>query len=73
LQNAVDIQAEVFEQRKVLREQGKETNLNVLDAKTELFEAQLELIRAEFEYRRSAYALGRATGMSTAESLGLKK
>ena len=40
LRNAVDIQAEVFEQRKILRREGKETNLAVLDSKTELFEAQ---------------------------------
>lgn len=71
LKNAVDIQAEVFEQRKILRGEGKETNLNVLDAKTELFEAQLELIQADFAYRVAAFALGRAIGLLNAETLGL--
>jgi outer membrane protein, adhesin transport system len=71
LKNAVDIQAEVFEQRKILREQGKETNLNVLDAKTELFEAQLELIKADFEFRNAAFSLGKAVGLLNPSTLGL--
>lgn len=71
LKNAVDIQAEVFEQRKILREQGKETNLNVLDAKTELFEAQLELIKADFESRNAAFSLGKAIGLLNPMTLGL--
>ena len=71
LKNAVDIQAEVFEQRKILREEGNETNLAVLDAKTELFEAQLELIQAEFAYRIAAFALGSAVGLLTNDVLGL--
>ena len=71
LKNAVDIQAEVFEQRKILREEGNETNLAVLDAKTELFEAQLELIQAEFSHRIAAFALGSAVGLLTGDVLGL--
>ena len=71
LRNAVDIQAEVFEQRKILRREGKETDLAVLDSKTELFEAQLELIQAEFSYRIAAFALGSAIGLLKDEFLGL--
>jgi outer membrane protein TolC len=71
LRNAVDIQAEVFTQRKILREEGKETTLNVLIAKTDLFEAQLELILADFDFRGAVFRLGKAVGVLNAATLQL--
>lgn len=39
LRNAVNIAAEVWQARKLLREAWRETVINVLDAKTEVFNA----------------------------------
>ena len=55
LSNAVTIAAEVFEARQKLREAGKETALNVLDAENELLRACINLVNADFEYRVSIY------------------
>ena len=41
LENAVNVAAEVFDSRRKLREAGKETVINVLDAESEIFNAQI--------------------------------
>ena len=66
LRNAVNIAAEVWEARKKLREAGRETVLNVLDAETEVFNSQINLTGAAYDETLSVYrlllVLGRLTG-----------
>lgn len=62
LDNAVNIAAEVFESRERLRESGKETALNVLDAENEVFNARINYTNALFDARNSAYQLLLAMG-----------
>ncbi len=71
LYNAVAIAVEVFEARKRLREAGKETALNVLDAEDEVFQAEQNLIRAEFDNSLASFQLAEAMGVLTPASLGL--
>ncbi|MCH7726209.1 MAG: TolC family protein, partial [Planctomycetes bacterium] len=51
LQNAVNIASEVHDARRKLREAGKETVLNVLDAENEVFSAQINATGAEYDAR----------------------
>lgn len=62
LQNAVNIAAEVFEARKRLRDAGKETALNVLDAENELFRARIDAASAKYDYYNSVYRVLQAIG-----------
>ena len=55
LENAVNIAAEVFESRKKLREAGKETVINVLDAENEVFSARINYTSAFFDTRQATY------------------
>ena len=57
LENAVNIAAEVFTARKKLREAGKETVLNVLDAESEVFNAQINFTAASYDERVAVYQL----------------
>jgi adhesin transport system outer membrane protein len=57
LENAVNIAAEVFTARKKLREAGKETVLNVLDAESEVFNAQINFTAAFYDERVAVYQL----------------
>ena len=57
--------------KKRLREAGKETSLNVLDAEREVFSARINQISAEFDARIASYLLARRTGMLTPAALGL--
>ena len=70
LRNAVNIAAEVWEARKKLREAGRETVLNVLDAETEVFNSQINLTAASYDETLSVYrlllVLGRLTGNNLA-------
>ncbi|MCW8836867.1 MAG: TolC family outer membrane protein, partial [Rhodospirillales bacterium] len=49
LENAVNIAAEVFEARKKLREAGKETVINVLDAENEIYNAKINYTAASYD------------------------
>ena len=60
--NAVNIAAEVFDARRKLREAGKETVINVLDAENELFRAKIDATSARFDYYTSVYRLMLALG-----------
>ena len=62
LENAVNIAAEVFESRKKLREAGRETVINVLDAENEVFNARINYTSAFFDTRQATYQLLLAVG-----------
>ena len=57
LENAVNIAAEVFISRKKLREAGKETVINVLDAENEVSNAQINYTSASYDERLAIYQL----------------
>lgn len=71
LDNAVTIADEVLRARRRLREAGKETALNVLDAEGEVFNAQINRIEAEYDARLAIYRVMFATGKLTEQNLGL--
>jgi len=62
LENAVNIASEVFESRKKLRESGKETVINVLDAENEVFSARINYTSALYDARIAAYSVLQAIG-----------
>ena len=72
LQNAVNLAIDVFNAKKRLRESGKETALNVLDAEREVSDARIKLITADYDARIASYLLTRRTGMLTPEVLGVE-
>lgn len=69
LENAVNIAIEVHDARQKLREAGKETVMNVLDAENEVFNAQISLVDAEFDGRIALYRLVAALGRLTPGAL----
>ncbi len=69
LTNAVNIAIEVHDARQKLREGGKETVLNVLDAQNEVFNAQINEAAADYDTRTAAYRLLLAMGMLDSEHL----
>jgi len=71
LENAVTIADEVLRARRQLREAGKETALNVLDAEGEVFNAQINRIEADYDARIAAYRVMYATGQLNEKNLGL--
>lgn len=62
LENAVNIASEVFASRTKLREAGKETVINVLDAENEVFSARINYASALYDARLAAYQLLLAIG-----------
>ncbi|MFL2770554.1 MAG: TolC family outer membrane protein [Rhodospirillaceae bacterium] len=62
LNNAVNIANEVLNSRERLRESGRETALNVLDAENEVFNAQINYTSAIFLSKVSTYQLLLAMG-----------
>jgi adhesin transport system outer membrane protein len=72
LENAVTIAAEVFEARRRLRDAGRETAINVLDAENELYTARINLLQATFDSRRASYRLLMASGRLTPSMLGIQ-
>ncbi|MEH6405088.1 MAG: TolC family protein [Sneathiella sp.] len=71
LDNAVNIAAEVFIARQQLRDGGKETALNVLDAENEFYTARIAHVGATYEARAAVYKLLLAIGELTPANLGL--
>jgi len=71
LENAVNIATEVFLSRKRLREAGKETVINVLDAENEVNSAQVNYTSASYDERLAVYQLMLAMGRLNASYLGL--
>jgi len=71
LENAVNIASEVFESRKKLREAGKETVINVLDAENEVSNTQISFARASYDERLAIYQLLLAMGRLDPATLNL--
>lgn len=71
LNNAVVIAEEVFISRKRLRDSGRETALNVLDAQREVFAARINQVAARYDAEIAAFAVMFSTGMLTPQNLGL--
>ncbi len=69
LQNAVNIAAEVFTGRRKLREAGKETVINVLDAESQMFDARIQLIAAQHDARIAVYRLLAAMGQLNVDTI----
>ena len=62
LENAVNIASEVFESRKKLRQAGRETVINVLDAESEISNARINYASASFDEKVAVYQLLLAMG-----------
>lgn len=60
--NAANIASEVFEARKSLRDSGRETAINVLDAENEVYTARINLVSANFDAQFAMYRLLAAIG-----------
>lgn len=71
LENAVNIASEVFDARQKLREAGKETVINVLDAESEIFNAQINYTAASYDERVAVYQMLLAMGRLNGKTLGL--
>lgn len=71
LENAVNIAAEVFGARQKLRQRGRETAINVLDAENELNSARLRLTRARFAQVLAGHRVLLQIGRLTPETLSL--
>ena len=69
LQNAVNIAAEVFSGRRKLREAGKETVINVLDAESQMFDARIQLVAAQHDARIAVYRLLAAMGQLNLDTI----
>jgi outer membrane protein, adhesin transport system len=57
LDNAVNLAHEVYEARKKMREAGKETLINVLDAESAITNADITYAMADYDLRTAAYQL----------------
>lgn len=71
LANAVNIAQEVFDSRRKLRDAGRETAINVLDAQSEVFAARINHVAARFDAAVATYRVLFSTGMLTGDVLGL--
>ncbi|MFO1113193.1 MAG: TolC family protein [Rhodospirillales bacterium] len=72
LENAVAIAAEVFDARQKLREAGRETVINVLDAENEVYNARINLVQASGDASHAAYRLLQSMGRLGPDELGIK-
>ncbi len=72
LENAVNIASEVAVSRRRLREAGRETVLNVLDAENEVNNAQIDFTTAAYDERLFVYQLLLAMGRLDALTLDLQ-
>lgn len=71
LENALGIAAEVYTARQQLREAGKETVINVLDAENEVTNAQISYISATYDELVAIYQLILSMGRLNADFLAL--
>ncbi len=69
LENAVVIAQEVFDSTQQLRQSGKETVLNVLDAERDVYLAQLERVLAYYDTKVAVYKLVFGMGRLTLGNL----
>ncbi|MGB0682704.1 MAG: TolC family outer membrane protein [Magnetovibrionaceae bacterium] len=70
-ENAVNIASELFTSRRKLREAGRETVVNVLDAENEIFNAQINYTSAAYDEISAVYELLLAMGRLDAANLNL--
>jgi len=73
LENAVNIAGEVFDSRQTLRDAGKETVINVLQAKNDLHDARLNYTAASYDAQLAIYQLLFAMGKLNNDTLGLSE
>ncbi|NJO56199.1 MAG: TolC family outer membrane protein [Rhodospirillales bacterium] len=71
LNNAVAIASEVFDARSKLREAGRETVVNVLDAENEVYNARINLVIAESDGIRAGFQVLQAIGRLELRDLGI--
>jgi outer membrane protein, adhesin transport system len=71
LNNAVAIASEVFDARHKLREAGRETVINVLDAENEVYNARINLEQANGDAKLASYRLLQGMGRLGPADLGL--
>ena len=71
LANAVTIAQEVFDARRKLRDAGRETAINVLDAQSEVFAARINYVAARSDSAVAIYEVLHRTGLLTQDVLGL--
>lgn len=69
LENAVTLATEVFEARKKMREAGKETVIDVLDAESDITNAQINYVVASYDLRMAAYQVIYAIGRLETDQL----
>lgn len=69
LQNAVTIAEEVYDARRRLREAGRDTALNVLDAENEVFTARINYVSALFDAQIATYQVLAAMGRLELDTL----
>ncbi len=69
LQNARVIAGEVFRARQRLRDAGRETAINVLDAQSEVFAAQINFVAASFDAKIAVFRVMFSMGVLTPEFL----
>lgn len=70
LENAVNIASEVFDARQKLRESGKETVINVLDAENEVYSARIAYTSALYDARIATFQLLAAIGRLEFDRIG---
>ena len=71
LENAVNIASEVFNARRQLREAGKETVINVLDAESEIFNARINFVGSSYDQLLATYQLLLSMGELTEARLNI--
>lgn len=69
LQNAVNIAGEVYDARLRLRQSGRDTALNVLDAENEVFTARINYVSALFDAQIASYQVLAAMGQLELDTL----
>ena len=62
LENAVNIASEVLDARTKLREAGRETVINVLDAENEFYNARINLVIATGDAKRASFPVLQGIG-----------
>lgn len=73
LENAVNLAAEVYDARNKLREAGKETSINVLDAENEVYTRRIDYTSASYDERLAVYQVLLAIGRLGPSYLGLQE
>lgn len=71
LNNAVAIAGEVFDARAKLREAGRETVVNVLDAENEVYNARINLVIAQGDALRAGFQVLQGIGRLDLRNLGV--